>query len=191
MTMKHKTLALLLGAILLIHTPYVWGAASKQFTAPGTAVTFADSAQTPTVVFTLSNLVQGTGQYSARYDKGAGSQPSLFQLACHLQLTGTNVAGSTLEVYIIHWDAAGNNSDGNLGTTTAALATDKRRNLKPAGLLVVDQTVTNTTMSVNLLNVYIPGRYVSIAIWNATGIPTKTDTAVHGCALIPMPPEMQ
>ncbi len=163
----------------------------KVYVNPGTVLTFADSAQTPTATFTLSALGSGAGQYSARYDKGAGAQPARWQLGCHVQLTGTNVVGATIELYVVRWDMAGSNSDGNLGTTTASLATDKRRNLQFVGLLVVDQTTTNTTMAVNVENVYIPGRYFSLAMWNGTSLPLKTDTGVHGCYAAPMPPENQ
>lgn len=176
---------------LLIWTSVVTAATSLQYTLPGTPVTFADAGQSPTYTFTLSALANGAGQYSARADKGAGAQPSLFQISCHLQLTGTNVVGSTVEVYVVRWDAAGSNSDGNLGTTTASLASDKRRNLQLVGVLVVDQTTTNTTMSANWTNVTILGRYYSLALWNASGLPLKTDTAVHGCQTVPMPPQMQ
>jgi hypothetical protein len=184
-----KQYVMLLFAVSL-GTPSAW-AVSKQYTAPGTPATFADAAQTPTVTFTLTGLTNGAGQYSARWNKGTGSQPSLFQLACHVQLTGTNVPGGAVELYVVHWDAGGSNSDGNLGTTTASLASDKRRNLKLVGLLVVDQTSSNVTMSVNILNVYIPGQYASLALWNASGLNFNASTSVHGCALIPMPPEMQ
>ena len=178
-------------AVLLGCASPLWAATSFQYTLPGTPITFADSAQSPTYTFTLSALGNGAGQYSARADKGTGAQPSLWQLSCHLQLTGTNVVAAALELYIAHWDSAGANSDGALGTTTASLATDKRRNLKLVGLLIVDQTSTNVTMSTNIANIYIPGRYFSLAIWNGTSLPLKTDTAVHGCAMTPMPNQMQ
>ena len=177
--------------LLLLWCSSAWSATSLQYVLPGTPITFADSAQTPTYTFTLSALGNGAGQYSARADKGAGAQPALWQIACHLQLTGTNVVGATIEVYVVRWDAAGSNSDGNLGTTTASLASDKRRNLQLVGVLSVDQTTTNTTMAANWTNVFIPGRYFSLALWNGTSLPLKTDTAVHGCAAIPMPPQMQ
>src|SRR5262249_35170190 len=82
---------------------HVWATAT-QYTLPGTAVTFADSFQTPTAQLTLSALASGAGRYSNRYDKGAGAQPALWQIACHLQLTGTNIVGATVEIYIVHWD---------------------------------------------------------------------------------------
>lgn len=189
--MKQRPSLLLFLLVLLLWTSVGWAATSLQYVLPGTPVTFADSAQTPTRTFTLSAMANGAGQYSDRHDKGAGAQPAWWQIACHLQLTGTNLPGATVELYVVHWDAAGANSDGNLGTTTASLATDKRRNLKLIGVLVVDQATTNVTMSVNITNVYIPGRYFSLAMWNGTTLPLKTDTAVHGCAAIPMSPQMQ
>ena len=161
---------------------------SNQYVSPGTAKVFGDSAQTPDVTWTLSALASGAGRISARFDKGSGAQPALWELKCRLQLTGTNVVGASVEFYISPSD--GTNPDGEIGTADAALTTDKRRDLTLAGVLVVDQTTTNTTMT-RSFQVYVPNRYFSLGVWNATTLPFKTDTAVHRCTATPMVPQMQ
>lgn len=154
----------------------------------GTSKLFADSAQSEDVTITLSALASGAGRYSARYDKGSGSQPTKFSWECHLQLTGTNVVGEVVEFYVALSD--GTNAQGALGTSDAALATDKRKNLTLIGVLVVDQTTTNTTMVAHgTVDIYT--RYFSLGVWNATALALKTDTAVHGCTFTPVFPEIQ
>jgi hypothetical protein len=179
----------LLSGFLLVCAVSTHGfAASKQYVAPETVITFADSAQSPSATFTLSNRTAGTGQVSARYDRGTGSHAALYKWRCTIQLTGTNVVGEMIEWYIATSD--GTNPDGEIGTTDAALTTDKRKNLFFIGATTVDQTTTNTNMTASGV-VAIPDRYISLAMWNGTALPTKTDTAVHHCSLTPIPFESQ
>src|SRR5262245_52049925 len=115
---------LILG-LLWVWVPGLW-AASLQYTLPGTGVVFADSGGN--VAFTQSNKGTNTGQSSDRYDKGAGAQPSTWELRCTISLTGTLTLGQTIAYYIATSD--GTNADGVIGTTGAALtAIDKLRNL--------------------------------------------------------------
>jgi hypothetical protein len=170
------------------------GAASPQLTNPGVPITFGDTGQTPAgggtlIVWTLSNRTSGTGRISARADLGAGAHAALWELRCRFSFTGTNVVGSALEVYLATSD--GTNPDAEVGTADAALTADQRRALLFVGLLPVYQTASNTTMTVSFRNLYLPQRYVSAAMWNATGLPTETSTTKHRCVLTPMTPEMQ
>ena len=184
-----KRLTSLVLILSLFWAPIAW-ATSQQYVLPGTGVVFADSGQSGgNVVWTLSALASGAGRISAQYDKGAGAQPAFWQFVCRLQLTGTNVVGATVEYYIVRGD--GTDTDGNVGTADAALTTDKRRNLQFIGTLVVDQTTTNTKMVATFNNVYIPSRYFSMGVWDATTLPFKTDTTTHRCAAYPMPFQMQ
>ena len=185
-----KRLIVLALLSVLLWAPVASAVTSYQYVNPGTAVEFSDSGQAGNnVVITLSALASGAGRVSAQYDKGAGAQPAWWSMVCRLQLTGTNVVGATVEFYIVHGD--GTDTDGNVGTADAALTTDKRRNLHYVGVLVVDQTTTNTTMVASFRNIYIPERRFSLAVWNATSLPLRTDTTVHQCQLTPMPWQMQ
>jgi membrane carboxypeptidase/penicillin-binding protein PbpC len=96
--------------------------------------------------------------------------------------------GAAVEVWLGTSD--GTNADGQLGTTTAALVTDKRNNLTPVGQLIVDQTTTNVAMT-GSWNVYVPTRYATLALWNATALPLQTSTSVHKCSMTPTPLQQQ
>lgn len=164
--------------------------ASKQYTTPETPIKFADSAQTPQAVFTLSALASGTGRVSDRYDRGAGAHAALYEWRCTISLTGTNAVDATIEWYLATSD--GTNADGQLGTTDATIATgsSKRNNLKVLGLTVVDQTTTNTSMTASGWT-YIPSRYIAFVVWNGTTLPFQTSTTAHTCTLTPVPMESQ
>lgn len=182
-----------LGLLPLLLTLWcgAWGtgwAASKQYVNPETPLVFADSAQTPTAILTLSALANNAGQYSARLDRGAAARAAWYKWRCSLQAAATITVGTSAEVYVSTSD--GTNADGTLGTTTAALTTEKRRNLQFLGLVVADQTAASTTMTGSGL-VYIPDQYFSVGVWNAFGQALLTSTAVHRCTFTPVPPEMQ
>lgn len=149
----------------------------------GTSLLFADAAQTEDVLFTLSALAANSGRVSARYDQGAGAKPGQWEWRLHLQLTGTNLPGATIEVYCFTSD--GLNPDGEIGTADAAFATDKRNNGKLVGTLVVDQATTNVTMTKSD-TFLVPTRYFSMGLWNATTLPLRTDTAAHGLRMTPV-----
>ena len=175
--------------MLCLYGTSVW-AVSPQYVNPGTTpIIFADGAQAPNGgTWTLSNRNPGTGEVGARYDKGTGAKPAWWEYRCRFALTGTNVPGEKIELYISTSD--GTNPDGEIGTGDGAISADKRRNLKRIGTLVVDQTTTNTIMTASGL-VYIPQRYFSPAMWNATSLPTQSSTSAMRCAFTPMTIEMQ
>src|SRR5215475_1800281 len=165
----------------LLWSPSAW-ALSKQFTAPGASIIAADSAQTPTVTWTLAALASGAGRVSGRYDKGAGSQPSLWEMRCRISLNGAYVAGAMLEYYVATSD--GTDVDSGVGTADAAITTEQRRNLTLAGVLVVNSALASlTTMYASFRNIYIPNRYFSLAIWNATTLPIENSTSKHRCTM--------
>lgn len=155
---------------------------SALYLARGVSLLFADAAQAEDVLFTLSALAANSGWVSARYDQGAGAKPGQWEWRLHVQLTGTNLPGASIEVYCFTSD--GLNPDGEIGTVTAALPADKRHNGMPVGTLVVDQATTNVTMTKSG-TFLVPTRYFSMGIWNATTLPLRTDTTVHGLRMTP------
>jgi hypothetical protein len=181
-------------ALFLFAMPYSSYAANKILISPGTPITFADAAQTPTGgTFTLTGVAAGTGWYSTRYDKGAGSKSWWWGWRCHAQLTGTNVPGEPIEWYVSTSDsaAAANFTDGQLlATPSAALPTDKRKNLKLMGILYVDQFTSNATMTASGY-VEIKERYFALAVWNGASLNFNANTGVHGCSMTPFDFEVQ
>jgi hypothetical protein len=178
--------------LLALLSPAPGWAVQQQYVKPGTGILFADTGGT--VTWTLSNRTNGVGRISARYDKNAlasasGAMPALWDIRCWISLTGTNVIGTNVEYYLA--TSNGTRVDGEVGTADAALGSDQRRALTFLGLLPVYQTTSNITMTVSFHSVWIPTRYFSLGMWNATGIPTETSTTKHGCEATPMTPEIQ
>jgi hypothetical protein len=161
---------------------------SRIYTVRETAILFADSAQTEDATLTLSALASGAGRVSARYDRGAGAIASLYEWRLNWSLSGTNVLLAAAEIWIFTSD--GTNADGIVGTADAALATGQRNAGKLAGLALVTQTTTNTVMTSSGY-VWIPSRYVSMGVWNATTLAFQTSTSLHQLYLIPVPDEAQ
>jgi hypothetical protein len=176
------------GLILLLFSSASYAVTSKQYVISETAITFCDSGQGCTKTMTMANIAAGAGQYSDQLDRGAGAHAADYEWRCWLALTGTNVLNEAVEIYFGTSD--GTNNDGGLGTTTSALVTAKRNNLKFMGQLLVDQTTTNVVMIASGL-VHVRSRYLTLAFWNATSLPTQNSASVNECSLTPMPFEQQ
>jgi hypothetical protein len=183
--MRRFLLVSLLVVALAVPT---YGATSKQYTTPETPLKFADSAQTPNAQITLSALATLTGRISARFDRGAGAHSGYYTWRCTMSLTGTNIVDAVIELYIATSD--GTNPDGQVGTADAALPAAKRKNLRPIGVLVVDQVTTNTNMTGSGV-FFVPEQYFSLGVFNATTLPLQTSTTAHTCLITPVPFEMQ
>ena len=181
--------------MLLLWSPALWAAPSKQYTTPGVPYTFADAGQTPAgggtlVPMTFSALPSQNLQITDRVNKGAGAQPSLWEARCRLSITGTNVVGHDVQFYIASSD--GTDIDNGLAATnTRSTSVDGRRNLRFIGSLIVYQTTTNTTIFASFNNIYIPSQYFSLVVFNNTTLPIETSTTKHRCVLTPQPFEMQ
>ena len=176
----------LVWVVLLLAVP-AW-AVNKIYVNPETAITFADSAQSPSATLTFSALASGAGRISAQFDRGAGAIAMCYVWRATNSLSGTNVVGAAIEYFLATSD--GTNIDGQVGTSDAALASDKRNNLKFLGLLIVDQTTTNTNMTASG-TVCTSSRYLSIGVWNATTLAFQTSTSAHKFSLTPIPMEIQ
>ena len=162
---------------------------NKIYTARETAITFADSAQTPSYTITLSALANGAGRISAQADRGAGSTASWYRWRATIQQATAGTVGNTFEIYVSTSD--GTNPDGNEGVADAALsAENKLKNMRLIGIVIADLTTTNTNITASG-DCWIPTRYFSVVVWNRLGVALKTDTAVHSVKLTPIPDEVQ
>lgn len=185
-----------LGLITLLLVSQAWGATSKQYTLPGAGIVFADSGGNVTMVF--SNRATANGNVSAQFDKDSikdpstGAYPSLFAALCQLSFATSPTLGvSGAEYYIAHADAAGTTQAGGVGQSSATITTDQRRALTLMGILPVYNTTANTSLFVYFTNIYIPGRFFSVAWFNTSGVTTETSTTKHRCTFYPMVPQMQ
>lgn len=153
----------------------------------GTPITFRDSGGD--VVITLQNLAAGAGRISAQYDQGAGSKPQVWECRAVMQWETAPAVGEAAEIYLAESD--GTYMDGTLGTSDAALGSDKRRNLKRIGQVIADSTGTATDNIASFLCV-INQRYFSIGVWNGSAGDNLENTA-NACRIIMTPcyPEVQ
>jgi hypothetical protein len=186
MTIKRVLVSFL---VFMLVTATVAYAANKILVSKGTALLFADAAQAEDVTLTMSAIAAGAGQCSNQYTKtGANVKSQNWEMRVHLQLTGTNVVGEVVEFYVA--TSNGTYTQGAIGSTNAALSSNARKNLTFAGVLIVDQTATNTNM-IAAFDVTIKEALFQVCFWNATTLPLKTDTAVHGIQMTPMDIEIQ
>jgi len=160
---------------------------NKIYRAVETATTFRDSGGD--VVFTLQNLATGAGRVSARYDRGAGSLARSHEVTAVIQMETAGVVGQAVELYLLQSD--GTYMDGTLGTSDAAMTTDKRRNGMLIGSVIVDTTSTATDIIARFQDVPISSRYYSIGVWNATADNLEDTANASRIIVTPMPDEIQ
>lgn len=137
--------------------------ANAIYRALGTTLSFRDSGGD--AVLTLQNLAFGAGRVSARYDRGAGSLPRLYHWRAVVQFETAPIVGELVEIYIFESD--GTYMDGTLGTSDAALGTDKRKNGKLIGVVVADTTSVTTDIVASGMCI-INQRYFSVGVWNGS-----------------------
>lgn len=161
--------------------------ANKIYRAVETTLTFRDSSGD--AVITLQNLAFGAGRVSARYDRGAGSLARIFEWRAIVQFETAPALGELVEIYLITSD--GTYVDGTLGTSDAAMSSDKRKNGKLIGCIVVDTTSTATDIVASgfcLINT----RYFSVGVWNASAGDNLKNTANTSRVIFtPSPDEVQ
>jgi len=152
-----------------------------------TALTFKDSGGD--AVITLANLGFGAGRVSARYDRGSGSKARLFHWRAVVQFESAPIVGELVEIYLFESD--GTYMDGTLGTSDAALGSDKRRNGKLIGVVVADTTSTATDIVASGMCM-VNDRYISVGVWNGSAGDNLKNTAnANVVILTPAPDEVQ
>lgn len=160
---------------------------SQVYRAIGTTLSFRDYGGD--AFLTLQNLGFGAGRVSARYDRGAGSLPRLYEWRGVFQFESAPIVGELVEIYLFESD--GTYADGTVGWTDAALASNKRKNGKLIGLVVVDTTSTGTDIVASGLCL-INTRYFSVGVWNGSAGDNLKNTAnASRVNLTPMPDESQ
>jgi hypothetical protein len=190
---RKRFIVYLLLLFLCVTPSLLYAVPNKIMAVPGTPVVFGDAAQGG-VVWTLTSLGSGLGQYSARFDKdtiktGSGAMPFQWNWRCRFQAAAAVVVGDVVEWYV---STSQDNitADGSLGATTSGMNTNQRKNLRLLGVTVVDQTASGTAME-SSGDTQIFSRYFSAAAWNSTTQAFLTSTSAHGCKFTPMTLEIQ
>jgi hypothetical protein len=179
--------------VFLLLTAGLAYAANRILILKGVPITFTDTGGDRAL--TLAGLAAATGcttactRCSAQYVKtGANVKSQLWEMRPHLQLTGTNSLNEVVEFYVATSD--GTFVQGNIATTNGLIDINKRKNLTFAGVLVVDQQATNTTMVAAFPRIVIDEVAFQVCVSNQTSLPFNS-SAVHGVTMTPMDLEVQ
>lgn len=147
-------------------------ATNKIYRTAESAITFKDSGGS--AVITLQNLAAGAGRVSARYDRGSGSKPVRYRWRAVIQFDSAPAVGEQIEIYLFESD--GTYVDGTIGTSDAALTTDKRKNGHLIGCVIVDTTSHSTNIVASGI-VEIYDQYFSVGVWNGSAADALKNTA--------------
>lgn len=157
---------------------------------PGTATTFQDSGAD--VALTLASLATGAGRLSTEWDRGAGAQPGLYRVQLRFQSNASPTVSplNMARLYLVTRDDATYRS-GGLGATDAAVSSETL--LALADLIGgVEITEASTSRAfVRAWHVAVFSRWVSVAVWNATGQSFHATAANNEVRFTPVPWEIQ
>jgi len=156
---------------------------------PGTAITWKDSGGTN--VITLQNLGFGAGRVGAVYDKGAGAQEAWFHVHFVIQFETAPIVGEVVELYMLNHD--GTNVPGNVGLIDAAVTVANKRNNFHAPLIVVSAEAATADLNYETTGLaYLPMRYISPVVWNASAGDNLQNTAnINVITMTPLVDELQ
>lgn len=180
--------------LLAVGAEGAWGQ-TKIYGVRESAIIFRDAGQTPSASaqMTLANLLAGQGRVSAQYDRGSGARAPTLCWRCTFALTGANIPGAALELYVATSD--GTRVDGQVATTDSSLAaldTTRVYTMRPLGVFRVNQETTNTPMHGSGCSPEIlPDQLISLVIVNRTTLPTQNSASVNRCEIIPTALEVQ
>ncbi len=160
--------------------------ASKIYVSPETPLVFKDSGGD--AVITLQNLGAGVGRLSARYDRGAGSQPRLYKWRGVFPFETPPIVSEYVEVLIAESD--GTTADGGVSTADAALTAGQKLNLPELGIVRV-QTTDADVGFVASGYCLVSERYFSVAVWNTAADNLQDDANAASVTFTPVPDESQ
>lgn len=160
---------------------------NKIYVNPGTTLSF-DGTAGANVAFSVENIATNTGWVSARYDRGIGAQPSIYEWRSSIQWQGSPTKGNGMHFYLAASD--GTNVDGDVGTADLALGSeDQLVNLIPIGMVVVE--TSGTTKMVASGRFTCTSRYMSMVAFNRGGTTTNITDSNFTFEVTPIPPEIQ
>jgi hypothetical protein len=161
---------------------------------PETALWFvpAGATQPEDAAWEVDGITDGAGRQSAQLDLwGSATTPKsfLYTWRAFFQCQATPTLGTVIRIY-------GKTSDGNWpdnddGTSEGAVSNQQKvRNLHYWGAVQCDEAAANIPFVKSGL-IYIPHRYLQVAMFNSMSATTTTDENENGLVLIPVPHEVQ
>lgn len=143
-------------------------------------------------VLSMTSVANGAGRLGGRLDLGAFPKPGWYRLFAEMKPQATPTVGNLIRIYLAHWndDSTPAWADGAVGSADAAFATENDlKNLKLALNLRVENASSRLIRGSGL--VYIPTRYVSPVVWNASGAALTTTATDHFIAITPIVDDIQ
>lgn len=135
-------------------------------------------------VLTLTSLASGAGRISARHDRGATAQPWLYKVKVETKWATATVVNESLRVHFIYSD--GTDQHNGLGSTDAAVSDENDTIGSPFVNCVIYDTGLNSASGFFYPgNIFIPSRYFSVLVWNATADGLSATAGDHEISLIP------
>lgn len=139
-------------------------------------------------VFTADNIGNGAGRNSSQLDLGASARPQRYKLGFVYKTGGTGPAvTSAVRIYL----QDGENASADLTADAAVSAETALNNFRLVGQLLTNTTATANTVYYVEFDVIVTGRYVVVAIWNATGQTNNATANTNKITLTPIDDEIQ
>lgn len=117
------------------------------------------------VTMTMKNIANGAGRISNQLDRGAGALPGWFKWEAVMTAAANVTIGNPWRLYIYSAQTSSSNVDTT--TDTALTAETQLLNFQPLGS--VKASANTTGPFYNTGYIWIPGRYVNLGWWNASG----------------------
>jgi hypothetical protein len=141
--------------------------ATKIYYNPESAITFKSSGGS--ALFTIKALGSGAGRQATIYDRGAGAKPALAKVEVMMKYSTSPALSAVTRVYLYAAENAPTHIDNGSVDTAIATETLISSNFgNPIGQNVANAALIGPFYSSHI--VAILGRYVAVALWNATAV---------------------
>lgn len=147
---------------------------------PGTAITFKNTAGD--ITMTMKNIASGAGRVSNQQDRGAGALPGWYEWKAVMEAASAITIGLPFRVYCFQ----SNTTTADITTDTALTVETQLSNFQLLGSVYASSNAVGPFYARGY--VFLPGRYVNLGWWNASGQTSANTDGTCAITLTPMPP---
>ena len=158
---------------------------NKVYQTPETSLVFTETGGDAT--FTPKNEANNKGRVSSQLDRGTGAKARRYQWEAQFKVQATPSIGSVIRVYLyssMTSAAADQSSDAELSAETSL------GNFVCVGQVVITAASTSVPFYASG-TVFVPGRYIVVAMWNASGQSLTNVNGDNKITLTPLPDDIQ
>lgn len=152
----------------------------------GTSVVFANTAGN--ITMTMKNIATGAGRISNQKDWGATPQPGWYKWEATMLPTSSPTLGLVWRIYAFASYAASTAID-TATTDTGLTAETQLSNFTLLGSVYVSVSGAGPFYATGV--VYLPGRYMNLGWWNASGVNTANTDTTTTITMTPLFPNQQ